>query len=89
MNVSQLIERLQDLDPNSEVLLAHQPSWPLQFTVAGVAASDDIAGESECDDHGHYSCDDCASQEPGVVYIVEGDHPDHPYAPRAAWEVAQ
>ena len=21
-----------------------------------------------------------------VVYLVEGGHPDHPYAPRAAWD---
>ena len=88
MNVSELIERLHDCDPEAEVLLAHQPSWPLQFTLRGVAASEDIAGASECEEHGYYDCSDCADIGETVVYLVEGSHPDHPYAPRAAFEVA-
>lgn len=89
MNVRELMERLSDLDPDAEVLLAHQPSWPLQFTLGGVASSEDIAAESECDEHKDYNCDDCvAAQGEPVVYLVEGDHPDDPYAPRAAWDVA-
>lgn len=89
MNVRDLIERLQDCDPTAEVLLAHQPSWPLQFQVRGIASSEDLAMDTECGDHGHYNCDDCAAAngEP-VVYPVEGGHPAHPYAPRAAWDVA-
>jgi hypothetical protein len=89
MSVRDLIERLQDCDPEAEVLLAHQPSWPLQFEVRGVASSEDIAMSAECNGHGDYNCDDCvaAKGEP-VVYLVEGGHPDHPYAPRAAWDVA-
>jgi hypothetical protein len=89
MNVAALIERLADCDPDAEVLLAHQPSWPLQFTLRGIASSEDIAMDSACEEHQHYNCHDCAaaSGEP-VVYLVEGGHPDHPYAPRAAWDVA-
>lgn len=88
MNVQDLIERLSELDPEAPILLAHQPSWPLQFTLRGVATSQDIANGSECEEHGHYDCDKCAAVEEPVVYLVEGNHPDHPYAPRAAWEVA-
>ncbi|WP_159623365.1 hypothetical protein [Ruania rhizosphaerae] len=86
MTVEELIEKLQECDPGAEVLLAHQPNWPLQFQVGGVASGEDIAGETECDEHHDYNCDECA--EP-VVYLVDGDHPGHPYAPRAAWTVAR
>jgi hypothetical protein len=33
LTVEALIEALEDCDPNAEVRLAHQPSWPLQFAV--------------------------------------------------------
>ena len=79
MNVRELIERLEDLDPEATVLLAHQPSWPLQFNLQGVASSFDLACYAEDEEY-----DDTES----VVYLAEGDHPDHPYAPSAVWEVA-
>jgi hypothetical protein len=88
MNVTELIERLAELDPGAEVMLATQPSWPLQSRLAGVASSADLAMDLECAGHGDYSCDECAGQDEPVVYLVEGDAADQPYAPRAAWEVA-
>lgn len=73
MKVYELIEMLQECDSDAEVLMAHQPSWPLQFTLRGVATSEDIATGEE--------------DYPGpIVYLVEGSHPDHPYAPHAAWD---
>lgn len=87
MTVQELIDRLAELDPSATVLLAHQPSWPLQYELRGVASSEDIATESTCDDHTAYGCPVC--EVASVVYLVEGNHPRHPYAPRAAWEVAQ
>lgn len=87
MTVSELIERLQDIADDGfgecEVRLATQPSWPLQFRVAGVAAPDDASrGMGDPDDEP----DDAA----GVVYIVEGGspHDDSPYAPRWAFTAA-
>ena len=88
MNVRELIERLQDLDPEAEVLLATQPSWPLQFVIGGVATSEDIDMDSECEEHQHYNCADCAAAKTNVVYLVEGGAAEDPYAPRAAWDVA-
>ena len=88
MIVSQLIELLEDADPDATVMLAHQPRWPLRFHVAGVYdASDD---SQPCDEHDNVDCDECDGGEPDLnVYIVEGDHPsDTPYAPRSAWENA-
>ena len=88
MTVEELIERLSELDSQATVLLAHQPSWPLQFEIAGVAASEDWVADTRCDEHGSYDCPVC--RVPAVVYLVEGDVPQAgPYAPRAAWEVAR
>lgn len=44
MKVYELIEMLQEMDPEREVMIAHQPSWPLAETVAGVVAE---GGEAE------------------------------------------
>lgn len=89
MNVRELIEILEDCDQEAEVLLAHQPSYPLQFTLRGVATSDDLVGETRCDQHDHYSCDECVGDREPVVYLAEGHHPDHPYADAAIWDVAR
>jgi hypothetical protein len=90
MIVSELIELLQDADPEAEVLVAHQPGWPLQHTVHGVYDAADH--EQACDEHDAYECDECDS--PPVndhVYLVASDsHPEAgPYAPRDAWDGAR
>lgn len=36
MNVAQFLEQLEGLDPDLEVRIAHQPSWPLQYHVGSV-----------------------------------------------------
>lgn len=43
MTVGQLREMLEDLDLNDddEVRIVFQPSWPLQFEVAGIHISED------------------------------------------------
>lgn len=83
MTVADLIALLQDMPEDAEVRLATQPSWPLAAHIGSVVSPDDLAGEQECDAHGHYSCDECA---PSVVWITEGGHPDDsPYAPRAVF----
>jgi hypothetical protein len=66
--------------------MAHQPGWPLRFTIRGVYdAADD---EQPCGEHDTIDCADCGPGEPDLnVYIVEGDHPnDSPYGPRQAWD---
>jgi len=88
MTVNKMIERLQEVADDGfgeyEVRLAFQPSWPLQFTVAGIAAPDD---ESRAMGEPDEEPDDAAS----VVYLVEGGHPDDdsPYAPAWAFAAAQ
>lgn len=87
MNVRDLIERLNDLDPEAEVLIASQPSWPMQNKLTGVASAEDVQAETACEDHETYNCPLC--EVPPIIYLVEGSSPDQPYAPRAAWEVAR
>lgn len=92
--VTELIARLEEIaedHPDAEVLLATQPSWPLQFNVRGVAVSDDFAEipDDPCVDHNRIACAECiAEQYPTTVYIVEGGQPDGPYAPGEAFENA-
>ena len=37
MKVSELIELLQDQDPDAEVMIMSQENWPFENAVAGVA----------------------------------------------------
>jgi hypothetical protein len=37
MKVKRLIELLETQDPNAEVYIASQPSYPIEYTIAGVA----------------------------------------------------
>ena len=41
MNVKQLIEILEDLDPDAEVLIVSQQHWPFENAIAGVAVRED------------------------------------------------
>lgn len=80
MKVAALMEALERLDPDAEVLIAHQPSWPLQERLADVVDSDDLDVRDEDD----------PDRGPAVVYLVAGGHPHNgsPYAPRAVFEGA-
>jgi hypothetical protein len=42
MTVRDLVRLLEDFDPDAEVRLAVQPSWPLRHNVAGVCAGGDL-----------------------------------------------
>ena len=37
MTIAELMEALQGCDPDAEVRLAHQPSWPLEYALREVA----------------------------------------------------
>jgi hypothetical protein len=82
MTVNEMIERLQEIAENGsgdcELRLAFQPSWPLQFTIGGIAELDDPSSDEE-------------PADAPVVYITEGGHPDDdsPYAPAWAFDTAR
>lgn len=88
MKVSELIELLEEQDPDAEVFVMSQENWPFECAIAGVATRDEIlradADERDEDDER----DDCL--EPGAhrndVFIVEGEQLR--YGSKTAWNVA-
>lgn len=65
MTVSELLELLEDADPQTVVRIATQPSWPLAHEV-------DSAVEREFSE---------SSDEGPVVWLLAGEPMDSPYAP--------
>lgn len=105
MNIRDLIETLddfaQEFGDDTEVRIAFQPSWPLQYNVGDVvsAASKQIDCTNELCDEGQSTEDDeeeCATcegtgyvpdEKSTVIYIGEGGQCyDEPYLPASASE---
>lgn len=87
MMISELIEQLQDALDNEgdrEVLLATQPSWPLAFEVSGTYVPEAEQMDEPCASHDAEVCGEC-NLEDSPLWIVQGEHPDNPYAPKDAW----
>jgi hypothetical protein len=88
MKVSELIELLEEQDPDAEVLVMSQPNWPFELAVEGVTTRDEMlrADREERDE------DDEREErlDPGTarndVFIVEGDQLR--YGSKTAWTVA-
>jgi hypothetical protein len=85
MKVSELIAELQDLDQDMEILIAYQPSWPLQVTVSGVHQQED---DPDCCEDPRYEggvCTTCGDKAAKVyAYVVAGSAGNlaTPYAPK-------
>jgi hypothetical protein len=68
MTVKQLIRQLEDFNPDSEVRLAIQPSWPFEHSIGNVVSvglTDEDADEDE-------EVPDYANTGEEIVYIGEG-----------------
>lgn len=88
MKVSELIEILEDLDPNAEVFIMSQENWPFENAVAGVAVREEMLEDDEdLDDEEreepHYEKGTAAND----VFIVEGQQLR--YGSKAAWDALQ
>ena len=89
MKVNELIEILQDMDPEAEVYVMAQRNWPFECSLTGVCQRSDFT-EVEDDDGDEpegdrWSAD--ASRLPGNdVFLVQGDQ--RRYGDKAAWDVA-
>ena len=87
MKVSELIELLEEQDPDAEVLVMSQPNWPFELSLAGVTTREEIlrADREERDDD-----DDEPRLERGTakndVFLVEGEQLR--YGSKTAWSVA-
>ncbi len=76
MTVSELVELLSEHDPDSPVMIAHQPAWPLAETMAGVIHGGD-AGDDDDD-------------EPIIWLVAGGPAWDRsPYAPSFVFAAAE
>jgi hypothetical protein len=75
MKVSELIELLEEQDPDAEVLLMMQKNWPFECSLAGVTTRDEMLRADERDE------DDGEQVEPRIesgtaksdVFLVEGE----------------
>lgn len=74
MTVCELIRLLKTYDPDSEVRIASQPRWPMEYRVHDVVETsldkEDVDDDLDDDDRND---DEDDEPEIGVVYIVEGD----------------
>jgi hypothetical protein len=82
LTVRELMGLLEDQPVDAIVRVVHQPGWPLQEVVGGVANSGDIVDEEYSDP----PADD--GDDIPVVYLVANGRPenDRPYGPRGAWD---
>lgn len=77
MTVKELIEILEDFDPETEVRLATQPNYPLQHNVAGVVHTSELTADAVQ----AYTGDKDAE----VAWILEGSTPEQPYGSKDWW----
>ena len=87
MTLDDLIEQLEDmrsdLGGDTEVRIAHQPSWPLRGKIAAVTTGDNVPLEPEDEADG---ADDDADRKMVWIAASSGAPSDEsPYAPRWAW----
>jgi hypothetical protein len=84
MTVGDLIELLSEYDPDLEVRLIEQPSWPFEYSIAGVVSSDEIAEhDKEPQEDRHPSTG--ITPKPTTVFIVEGRQLS--YGSKTAWDL--
>ncbi len=88
MKVSELIELLEEQDPDAEVLVMSQPNWPFELGLAGVTTREEMLRADRDEDS------DGDDEEPRVesgtaksdVFLVEGEQLR--YGSKTAWSVA-
>lgn len=80
MKVQELIEILSEKDPNAEVRIMCQPSWPFEYDLLGVVSREEF--DSECsDEEGNWEND----ISPKDVFIVQGGQLR--YGDKGAWSL--
>lgn len=83
MKVSELIEILEEQDPDADVLVMSQESWPYEVAIRGVTTREEIL-LADGDEDG------CAEAPAGAahsdVFLVEGEQLR--YGSKSAWAVA-
>ena len=89
MKVSELIELLEEQDPDAEVLVMTQPNWPFELSLAGVTTREEML-RADRDEDGDGDEDEEPRLERGTakndVFLVEGEQLR--YGSKTAWSVA-
>jgi hypothetical protein len=89
MKVSELIELLEEQDPDAEVLVMMQQNWPFECSLAGVTTREEML-RADRDEDGDGDEDEEPRLERGTakndVFLVEGEQLR--YGSKTAWSVA-
>ena len=88
MKVKELIDILEEQDPDAEVLIMSQQNWPFENGVHGVTVRSEMDGEDE-DGENEDGPDTTAARDGRAtndVFIVEGSQLR--YGSKTAWDVA-
>ncbi|MFH1690573.1 MAG: hypothetical protein ABIE42_10125 [Candidatus Eisenbacteria bacterium] len=92
MKVHELIEILDELDPDASVYVMSQQSWPFEVAIHGVAVREDFAeadpdgDEPDAEAHDRWGASEGALP-PSDVFIVEGSQLR--YGNKGAWDAAR
>lgn len=86
MKVQELIDLLEEQDPDAEVLIMSQQNWPFENAVYGVTVRSELTGEDDDDDAEPEPARHRGDGTPTDVFIVEGSQLR--YGSKTAWEVA-
>lgn len=49
MTVQELMDTLRDMDPDADVLIMVQPSWPFEHTLRAAQQRSDFESDEDCD----------------------------------------
>lgn len=82
MKVSELIELLQEQDPDAKVFIMSQENWPFECSITGITAREEFARDDDSYEDPEYEAGTAASD----VFIVEGQQLR--YGSKEAWCVA-
>jgi hypothetical protein len=90
MTVGELRELLEEEPEDAIIRIVHQPGWPLQEVVGGVASSPSIFDDQDDNEEDEATAaTDTDEEGMSILYMVANGHPDKgsPYGPRGAWYV--
>ena len=60
MTKGELLDALQEMDPDTEIRFASQPSWPFEYSIHDIVIVDDEPEQDDCE------------ESTQIVYLVEG-----------------
>lgn len=77
MKVKDLLAILRDLDPEANVVLSTQPSYPMEYALSSVAVRSDVSDRDDM----------TRGAQPNDVLLLEGSHLR--YGSRASWDASR